>query len=121
MAGKAGPSGLPKLPVGHGWYTESVQRSLFHSLVLKRTLFSGTTRLQRVEIIDTDPFGKTLVLDDKTQSAAADEFIYHEALVHPAMIAHDSPQKNPSGLQEAHKRLQKPQEVPKTARRPPQK
>ena len=91
MAGKAGPSGLPKLPVGHGWYTESVERSLFHSLVLKRTLFSGTTRLQRVEIIDTDPFGKTLVLDDKTQSAAADEFIYHEALVHPAMIAHDSP------------------------------
>src|SRR4029434_6797627 len=36
-------------------------------------------------------FGRALFLDDKIQSAEADEHIYHEALVHPAMIAHPAP------------------------------
>ncbi len=91
MVETAGPSGLPDLPPGQAWYTEPVRASLHHSLVLKRVIFSGATALQRVDILDTDPFGKTLVLDGKTQSAAADEFIYHEALVHPALVAHDAP------------------------------
>ena len=91
MVETAGPSGLPDLPPGQAWYTEPVRATLHHSLVLKRVIFSGATALQRVDILDTDPFGKTLVLDGKTQSAAADEFIYHEALVHPALVAHDAP------------------------------
>ena len=91
MVEAAGPSGLPDLPPGQAWYTEPVRATLHHSLVLKRVIFSGATALQRVDILDTDPFGKTLVLDGKTQSAATDEFIYHEALVHPALVAHDAP------------------------------
>ncbi len=91
MVETAGPSGLPDLPPGQAWYTEPVRATLHHSLVLKRVIFSGATALQRVDILDTDPFGKTLVLDGKTQSAATDEFIYHEALVHPALVAHDAP------------------------------
>ena len=31
------------------------------------------------------------MLDDKTQSATLDEFVYHEALVHPVMITHSNP------------------------------
>jgi spermidine synthase len=33
-----------------------------------------------------------LILDGKIQSSEKDEFIYHEALVHPAMIAHPQPE-----------------------------
>lgn len=43
------------------------------------------------QVVETAPFGKTLVLDGKTQSAQLDEFIYHESLVHPAMLAHPDP------------------------------
>jgi thermospermine synthase len=31
------------------------------------------------------------VLDGKLQSSQRDEFIYHEALVHPALISHPGP------------------------------
>ena len=32
-----------------------------------------------------------LLLDGKAQSAEADEFVYHELLVHPAMLLHPNP------------------------------
>ena len=38
-------------------------------------------------MIRTARFGKTLVLDGDTQSSQADERIYHESLVHPALAA----------------------------------
>ena len=43
--------------------------------------------------MDTLDFGRTLVLDGKTQSSEADEFVYHEALVHPAMVTHPNPER----------------------------
>lgn len=46
-----------------------------------------------MQVVETAPFGKTLVLDGKTQSAQLDEFIYHESLVHPAMLAHPDPKR----------------------------
>ena len=41
---------------------------------------------------DTSCFGRSLVLDGKTQSTELDEFIYHEALVHPTLISHPGPE-----------------------------
>jgi spermidine synthase len=38
-------------------------------------------------VLHTPVFGKLLVLDGDTQSSEADERIYHESLVHPAMAA----------------------------------
>lgn len=34
---------------------------------------------------------QVLLLDGKVQSAEADEFVYHELLVQPAMLAHPNP------------------------------
>ncbi len=75
------------------WYTEPVLPTLHHSLELKAVHYRGRTRYQDVQIIDTNPFGTTLVLDGKTQSAESDEFIYHEGLVHPALIGHSGPRR----------------------------
>jgi spermidine synthase len=44
-----------------------------------------------MQVIDTYEFGRCLVLDGKLQSSQRDEFIYHEALVHPALITHSQP------------------------------
>lgn len=33
-------------------------------------------------------FEQALVIDGKLQSAEIDEFIYHESLVHPALLHH---------------------------------
>ena len=73
------------------WYTEPILPTFFHQLKLKAVHYAGQTAYQSVKIIETEPLGVTLVLDGKTQSAEADEFIYHEALVHPALLAHPNP------------------------------
>jgi len=44
-----------------------------------------------MQVIDTCDFGRCLVLDGRLQSSQRDEFIYHEALVHPALISHPGP------------------------------
>ncbi|NEN92905.1 MAG: polyamine aminopropyltransferase [Okeania sp. SIO3H1] len=51
------------------------------------------TAYQDMYIVDTGIYGKALVLDGKWQSSTGDEFLYHEPLVHPAMIFHGSPSK----------------------------
>jgi len=56
-------------------------------------LFSGKTKYQEVKIIENRDFGKVLLLDNRIQSSVRDEHLYHEALVHPAMIFHPSPRK----------------------------
>jgi len=65
--------------------------TVLHSI--KDRIYSGRTRFQSVEVINTGSFGVCLVLDGKIQSSEADEFVYHEALVHPAMLTHPRPEQ----------------------------
>ena len=59
---------------------------------MEKVLASGRTRFQDYFIFQTQAFGKVLVLDKDVQSAERDEYIYHETLVHPAMLAHPAPE-----------------------------
>lgn len=59
---------------------------------MRKHILSIKTKIQNVKIIDTYEFGRVVVLDEKIQSAEADEFVYHEALVHPVMITHPKPE-----------------------------
>jgi spermidine synthase len=45
----------------------------------------------QIELLSNPTFGRCLVLDGKMQSAQHDEYIYHECLVHPAMLMHANP------------------------------
>ncbi len=76
---------------GRNWFREYVSPSLLQMVEIRAEVYSGTTPYQTVKILDTIPFGRCLILDGKTQSAEADEFIYHEALVQPAMVTHPGP------------------------------
>lgn len=60
-------------------------------LQVRKVLYSGHTAYQAVEVLESELFGRSLVLDGKTQSTERDEHIYHEALVHPAMLSHPRP------------------------------
>lgn len=51
------------------------------------------TRFQKLDIHDTVAYGRALFLDDKIQSSESDEFVYHEALVHPAMVCNPAPRR----------------------------
>jgi len=75
------------------WFLEPIGPSEGHLHGIKAVLFSKDTTFQHVEVLDLEGYGRSLVLDGKVQSTQADEFIYHETLVHPAMLAHPNPKR----------------------------
>jgi len=83
----------PDNPDKRKWLYDEVSPNLAQLHRIKKVIYSGRTQFQTVEIVDTRSFGVCLVLDGKIQSSEQDEFIYHEALVHPAMLSHPGPEK----------------------------
>ena len=73
------------------WIQEYITSNLYQMMAIKGRVFSTKTAFQEVEVVDSLQHGRCLLLDGKTQSAEADEFIYHEGLVHPAMVTHPNP------------------------------
>ncbi|MEM1537611.1 MAG: polyamine aminopropyltransferase [Candidatus Nezhaarchaeales archaeon] len=65
--------------------------SVIHKV--KRVIHSERTKYQQLDIIETYDYGVCLILDGKVQSSLVDEWIYHEALVHPAMVTHPKPER----------------------------
>ena len=78
------------LPPGD-WHYELITPDLYQSERIDRVIHRERTPYQDVLVQDGAAFGRSLVLDGKTQSTEVDEFAYHEGLVHPAMIAHPNP------------------------------
>ena len=54
---------------------------------LEEVIVEGTTQYQSYVIGRSNVWGRMLVLDGVVQSTEADEFIYHEGIVHPACYA----------------------------------
>ncbi|NLA27059.1 MAG: fused MFS/spermidine synthase [Firmicutes bacterium] len=77
----------------HKWYIEQTTPSTAHMFGLENYIVCQKTAFQQVEIVDNPLYGRMLILDGKIQSAAFDEYIYHEALVQPAMLLHESPRR----------------------------
>ena len=73
------------------WYTEKQTSSVGFSCKIKETLFTAKTKYQELAVLDTVPFGRMLVLDGMVMLTDADEFVYHEMIVHPSMRAHPAP------------------------------
>lgn len=73
------------------WFVEFSHPEQAHLLAVDKYVYCCTTPFQDVEIIDTGFYGRCLVLDGKIQSTRYDEYIYHETLVHPAILFHPEP------------------------------
>jgi spermidine synthase len=75
------------------WFYDTINPHFVQMHRVSDIVYSGRTRFQQLQVIQTTSFGQCLILDGKLQSSEKDEFIYHEALVHPAMITHPRPTK----------------------------
>ncbi len=69
------------------WYVEEFAPTEQHHHAVAELFVSTRSQYQQIAVLRSPVFGKMLVLDGDTQSAQADERIYHEALVHPALAA----------------------------------
>ncbi|MBN1375791.1 MAG: polyamine aminopropyltransferase [Dehalococcoidia bacterium] len=74
------------------WLIDELSPDLVQIHGIKRVLHEAKTKFQHAQIAETSTFGICLVLDGKIQSGQKDEYIYHESLVHPALIAHPCPE-----------------------------
>jgi len=75
------------------WFIEYFNPYEAHMRGVKNYLVSEKTPYQTMDIIESYSFGKCLILDGKTQSTEIDEYIYHDCLVHPAMMSHPDPKR----------------------------
>ena len=73
------------------WIEEELEPGLRVMYGLKEQLRSSTSKFQTVDVVDLEPFGRTLLIDGLIQSCQVDEFVYHESLVHPALLSHPCP------------------------------
>ena len=73
------------------WYTEKQTSHLGFSCKIKETLYRAQTEYQEIAVLDTFQFGRMLVLDGMVQTTVADEFVYHEMIVHIPLRTHPYP------------------------------
>jgi hypothetical protein len=95
------------------WIEEELEPGLRVSYGLKELLHSGRSKFQTVDVADLEPFGRCLLIDGLIQSCQVDEFVYHESLVHPALLSHPCPKSVYIGVSRPHT------EAPTAVRPPP--
>ncbi len=75
------------------WYYEDYIPHYRLGLEIKETLFLGNSQYQKIQVVVSYLYGKVLLLDDIVQTTEKDEFMYHEMLIHPALLTHPHPEK----------------------------
>ena len=86
--GDIGTEGQPQTP----WVQEPVAPDA--SFGIQATLLERRdTGFQTLEMLESPRFGRVMRLDGCFMTSERDEFFYHEALVHPAAMAHVAPRK----------------------------
>ena len=67
------------------WFEEDFQDRVRLGLRVTRSLLHTKSEYQTIDIVDTVPYGVTLLLDGAYMTSVGDEFHYHEMIVHPAL------------------------------------
>src|SRR5574340_128678 len=75
------------------WFTEELHPWYRKSLHIKRVLADEQTLYQHLQVVETEFFGNTLILDGIIQLTERDNMGYHEMIVHVPMLAVPSPKR----------------------------
>jgi len=75
------------------WYTEEHTENVRFSIKVNRVLYSAQSEFQRVDVLESDEFGRFLTLDGLMMLTEKDEFIYHDMIVHVPMAVNPNIRK----------------------------
>lgn len=70
------------------WFTETLHQGWRQQIKVEKVLYHDKTEHQDLILFESPQWGRVLALDGVVQTTTADEFAYHEMLVHPALLAH---------------------------------
>jgi len=80
------------MTLDNSWYTEQwAEQGSAISLRVTRKLHDERSPYQRIEIFETETFGRLMTLDGLVMVTDRDNFIYHEMMSHPALFTHPDP------------------------------
>lgn len=74
-------------------FTEMHDDGFGLTVKVKDVLYREKSEFQMVEIVDTEAFGKMLIIDGLVMTTERDEFFYHEMITHIPMLSHPNPEK----------------------------
>lgn len=67
------------------WFSEFHAEGVKLSIKVNKQLYSGQSEFQRIDVFESEEFGRFLTLDGYMMLTERDEFIYHEMIVHVPM------------------------------------
>ena len=67
------------------WFSEYHTHSVKLSIKVEKQLYSGQSDFQRIDVFESEEYGRFLTLDGYMMLTERDEFIYHEMIVHVPM------------------------------------
>ena len=70
------------------WFSEKHTPNVKMSIRVDKQLFSAQSEFQRIDVFESQEFGRFLTLDGYMMLTEKDEFIYHEMIVHVPMAVH---------------------------------
>ena len=70
------------------WFSELHTGNVKLSVRIEKQLFSGQSDSQRIDVFDSEEFGKFISLDGEIVFSEKDEFIYDEMVTHVPMAVH---------------------------------
>ncbi|MCR8846571.1 polyamine aminopropyltransferase [Paenibacillus sp. SC116] len=75
------------------WFTEKQTPAFGITAKVRETYVDEQTPFQHLSMVETEEFGRMLVLDGMVMTTVKDEFVYHEMVAHPALVTHPNPKK----------------------------
>ncbi len=75
------------------WFHERSTAEVKLSIKVDKHLYSEQSEFQRIDIFESNEFGRFLTLDGYMMMTEKDEFIYHEMITHVPMAVHPNPRK----------------------------
>jgi len=75
------------------WYTENHSEEVRFSVKVNKQIYSAQSAFQRIDILDTNEFGRIFTLDGLIMVTEKDEFIYHDMIVHVPMATNPNIKK----------------------------
>jgi len=75
------------------WFEEKLYPGYRTKLQIDKVLYEGDSEHQKLLLFENALYGRVLALNDIVQTTERDEFIYHEMLTHPPILAHGAVRK----------------------------
>lgn len=79
--------------MGEKWVTEHQSSNLALTTRVSEILYEGKSEFQTIQVVNSEEFGRMLILDGVFQTSIKEEFVYHEMIAHVPLFLHPNPKR----------------------------